>query len=119
MNRNTLQAFHHGVSHRFKQARDALFNLADALASEDRAQSLPEWSLSPLFERKWPSLYEALEDGIIDVQALQRVFAAHLPPRSPVPLMAVESTHIARPKARTSQDRSAHDVQTCQKAPGR
>lgn len=110
MNLNTLTSFRHGVYQSFQQARDALFNLADALASEDRAQSLPELSLSPAFERKWSSTYEALEDGIIDVQALQRVFIAHLPQRCPVPLIAVDSTSIARPKARTSEDRSAQYV---------
>ena len=110
MNLNTLKAFRHGVYRSFKQAGDALFNLADALASEDRARSLPELSLSPSFERKWSSTYEALEDGIIEEKELQRVFIAHLPPRHPIPLVAVDSTSIARPKARTSGDRSAQYV---------
>lgn len=110
MNLTTLREFRHGVYQSFKQARDALFNLADALVSEDRAQSLPELSLSPFFERTWSSTYEALEDGIIDVQALQQVFIAHLPPRCSMPLIAVDSTSSARPKARTSEDRSAQYV---------
>ena len=110
MHLNTLKAFRHDVYQSFKQARDALFNLVDALASEDRAQSLPELSLSPFFERKWSSTYEALEDGIIDTQTLQKVFIAHLPQRRSVPLIAVDSTSIARPKARTSEDRSAQYV---------
>jgi len=109
-NLNALIEFRYGIYQSFKQARDALFNLVDALASEDRAQSLPELSLSPFFERKWSSTYEALEDGIIDTQALQRVFIAHLPQRSSVPLIAVDSTSIACPKARTSEDRSAQYV---------
>jgi hypothetical protein len=110
MNLNTLIAFRHGVYQSFKQAGDALFSLGDALVSEDRAQSLPELSLSPFFERQWPSTYEALEDGIIDEKALQRVFLAHLPQRCPIPLIAVDSTSIPRPKARTSEDRSAQYV---------
>lgn len=110
MNLNTLKAFRHGVYQSFPRAKDALFNLVDALASEDRAQSLPELSLSPAFERKWPSTYEALEDGVIDAKALQRVFIAHLPQRHPVPLVAVDGTNIARPKARTSEDCSAQYV---------
>lgn len=110
MNLNTLKAFRHGVYQSFKQASDALFNLADALASEDRARSLPELSLSPCFERKWSSIYEALEDGIIEEKELQRVFLTHQPPRHPIPLVAVDSTSIARPKARTSEDRRAQHV---------
>lgn len=35
MNLNTLIEFRHRVYQSVKQARDALFNLADALASED------------------------------------------------------------------------------------
>jgi hypothetical protein len=42
------------------RAGDALFNLTDALLAESQAKSLAELSLSPSFERKWPSLYEAL-----------------------------------------------------------
>lgn len=110
MDLNTLIKFRHGVYQSFKQAKDAQFNLADALVSEDRAHSLPELSLSPFFERQWSSTYEALEDGIIDQEALQRVFIEHLPPRQPVSLIAVDSTNIARPKARTSADRSAQYV---------
>lgn len=109
-NLNALIEFRYGIYQSFKQARDALFNLVDALASEDRAQSLPELSLSPFFERKWSSTYEALEDGIIDTQALHKVFITHLPQRSSVPMIAVDSTSIARPRARTSEDRSAQYV---------
>ncbi|HEU5378357.1 MAG TPA: transposase [Ktedonobacteraceae bacterium] len=110
MHLHTWKAFRHEVYQSFKQAKDALFNLVDALASEDRAQSLPELSLSPFFERKWSSTYEALEDGSIDAKALQKVFIAYLPQRRPVPLIAVDSTSIARPKGRTSEDRSAQYV---------
>src|SRR5579885_156606 len=110
MNLNTLIQFRHEVYQSFERAKDALFNLVDALVSEDRAQSLPELSLSPSFERKWSSTYEALEDGIINAQTLQQVFLKYLPQRWPIPLIAVDSTNIARPKARTSEDRSAHYV---------
>ena len=80
MNCSTLITFRHEVYQSFTRARDALFNLVDALASEDRAKSLPELSLSPWFERKWPSIYEALEDGLIDEKRLQQVFLKHLEP---------------------------------------
>ncbi|MEO8971378.1 MAG: hypothetical protein ABI406_07255 [Ktedonobacteraceae bacterium] len=36
-----------------ERGADALFNLADALLCETQAQSLPELSLSPYFERQW------------------------------------------------------------------
>jgi hypothetical protein len=110
MNLNTLKAFRHGVYSSMKQAQDALFNRVDALVSEERAKSLPELSLSPYFQRKWPSICEALEDGRIASKELHQVFIKHLPARVPMPLIAVDSTAIARPKARTSADRSAQHV---------
>src|SRR5256885_12456789 len=76
MNLNTLNAFRHAVYGCFKRAGDALFNTVDALSSETAAHSFPELSLSPLFQRRWPSLYEAFEDGQIDADQLRQVFAA-------------------------------------------
>src|SRR5260221_237322 len=76
MNLNTLNEFRHAVSGCFKQAGDALFNTIDALSSETAAHSFPELSLSPFFQRRWPRLYEAFEDGKIDaVQTGQRTGA--------------------------------------------
>src|SRR6266566_9105459 len=75
MNFNRLQGFRHEVYGCFDRAADALFNTVDALLTETQAHSFPELSLSPLFERRWGSLYEAFEDGRIDQQRLRRVFA--------------------------------------------
>src|SRR5947209_17823477 len=79
MNLNTLNEFRHAVYGSFKQARDALFNTMDALSSETAAHSFPELSLSPLFQRKWASLYEAFEDGKIDSAGLREVFVRFAP----------------------------------------
>jgi hypothetical protein len=120
MNLNTLKEFRHEIYGCFERARDALFHLLDALSTEDRARSFPELSLSPHFERRWPSLYEALEDGRIDQKRLQEVFVRYLPQSSSGhPLrIAVDASGIARPKAVTSADRSAqqvHNLPKCEK----
>ena len=47
MNRNTLNDFRHKIYRCFGKARDALFNLVDALSSEAAAHSFPELSFSP------------------------------------------------------------------------
>src|SRR5262249_34249609 len=120
MNLNTLKEFRHAVHECLKPAGDALFNTVDALLTEDRAQSFPELSLSPHFQRRWPSLYEAFEDGRIDEPRLRQVFARHLPP---VPegqdrWIGIDVSDIARPRARTSADRSAvpvHNLPACEK----
>ncbi len=46
--------------------------------SESQAQSLPELSLSPFFERQWPSVYEALEDGRINVEQIRAIWVSVL-----------------------------------------
>jgi len=60
MDLSTLQHFRHDVYACFGRAKDALFNTVDALITETQAQSFPELSFSPFFERQWHSLYEAL-----------------------------------------------------------
>ena len=120
MHLNTLKEFRHGVHKSFRKANDALFNLVDALLTEDRARSLPELSLSPFYERKWPSLYASLKDGAIDQDRLRSVFVSHMP--QPIDggdlWLATDASGIARPKSVTSQDRSAqhvHNLPKCEK----
>jgi DDE superfamily endonuclease len=120
MNFNTLQAFRHAVYRCFGTAKDALFNTVDALLTEDRARSFAELSLSPRFERRWPSLYEGLEDGSINQQHLCEVFAQFLPQvmREPLLWIGIDVSGIARPRSRTSPDRSAqhvHNLPECKK----
>ena len=120
MHLNTLKAFRHGVYASLRKANDALFNLVDALLSEDRARSFPELSLSPHFERKWSSLYASLKDGVIDQEQLRSVFVTYRPqPKDGNDLwIAIDASGIARPKAVTSPDRSAqpvHNLPKCEK----
>src|SRR5260370_31884766 len=79
MNLNTLKDVRHGIYGCFGNAKDALFNLVDALSSEAGAHSFPELSFSPFFERTWASLYEALEDGQIDADRLRQLFVDFAP----------------------------------------
>jgi hypothetical protein len=108
MNLNTLNEFRHGVYGCFGNARDALFNLVDALSSEAGARSFPELSFSPFFERTWASLYEALEDGQIDAQELREVFVnfAPLPQAGEIVFLGVDTSNLYRPEAETASDRT-------------
>ena len=58
MDLSTLQAFRQDIYRCFLRAKNALFDTIDALISESQAKSFAELSLSPFFQRKWPSLYE-------------------------------------------------------------
>ena len=107
MNLNTLQGFRHEVYGCFTRAADALFNSVDALLTETQAQSFPELSLSPCFERRWCSLYEAFEDGRIDQDRLRRVFARYLLPAQGERLwLGIDASSIERPQSKTSPDRT-------------
>jgi hypothetical protein len=108
MNLNTLKEFRHGVYSCFGNAKDALFNLVDALSSETAAQSFPELSLSPFFERTWASLYEALEDGQINAERLREVFLdfAPLPKPGQFVFLGVDKSLLYRPEAETAADRT-------------
>src|SRR5881409_3329308 len=108
MNFNRLKQIRQQVYDCMERGADALFNLADALLCESQAQSLPELSLSPFFERKWPSVYEALEDGQINVERLRSVLVktllAQRGDNEPM-WIAVDASNIERPAAPTSADR--------------
>jgi hypothetical protein len=80
---NVLRQFRDDIYNCFQRSRDALFNTVDALMTETQAKSFPEVSQSLWFERKWPSLYEAFEDGRIDAQYLREIFARYLPQSDP------------------------------------
>src|SRR5438128_6204881 len=108
MNLNTLNAFRQAVYGCFKRAGDALFNTVDALSSETAAHSFPELSLSPLFQRRWPSLYEAFEDGQIEASHLRHVFVqfAPLPGPGAYVFVGVDTSHLYRREAETAVDRT-------------
>ncbi len=44
--------------------KDALFDLMDAVLVTRSVYSFVELSVSPVFRRQWPSIYEAIEDGL-------------------------------------------------------
>jgi hypothetical protein len=85
--------------------RDALFDLMDAVLSTRSVTSFVELSLSPVFRREWPSLYEALQDGRISRQALLKEYVRHIP-SSEVVVLSGDHTAWSRPYAKTLQDRT-------------
>jgi hypothetical protein len=107
MNCSTWSEYRNDLYDCFGHAKDALMNTCDALLTEITAHSLPELSLSPFFARRWPSLYEAFDDGTIDRQALQQLFVSALPLPSEARLvLAADATPIARPQSPTARDRT-------------
>src|SRR5712691_8209783 len=78
MQLNNLIEFRQASYRCIGKAKDALFELSDAVLVTPQAPSLAHLSLSPLFRRRWPSVYEALQDGTPDTQALLKVYSSHV-----------------------------------------
>jgi hypothetical protein len=57
MQLDKLKTFRQEVYNRLGAARDATFELTDAVLLTRNAYSLADLSLSPVFRRKWPSIY--------------------------------------------------------------
>ncbi len=120
MNLNTLNEFRYEIYRCFTYAGDALFNLADALLTESQAHSVLELTLSPRFERKWPSLYEALQTGQLDQARFEQTLVRYAPrPLAGERLvLAVDASNIERPFSQTSPDRGwlyKHNLPDCPK----
>jgi hypothetical protein len=103
-----FDAFRRDVYACFTRAGAALFNLSDAVLTDPTARSFVEFSQAVCFQRRWPSLYAALQDGRIDRAALRRTFAAFLPPppEGRRLLLGLDTSPIRRVDAHTSPDRT-------------
>jgi hypothetical protein len=109
MDYTKLDVYRHNLYHEcFTRAADALFDLTDALLTDLVARSLAELSQATSFQRAWPSVYEALEDGQIDRTALIRLFIDLLPqPMVGTRLvLGLDTSSILRPEAETARDRT-------------
>ena len=102
-NLHTLKAFRQAAYDCFTRAQDAFFELGDAIMTTEAAPSFAYLSLSPVFRRQWPSLYEAVEDVCIDEEALLRLLLAYRPEGTP---LIIDHTAWPRLSARTLPERT-------------
>lgn len=100
-----LKAFRQAAYEAFGPSRDALFELSDAVLLTPSANSFAELSLSPMFRRRWPSLYEALQDSRPDAEALAQLYAAQIPSGNR-PMFVGDHTAWPRLWAPTLSDRT-------------
>jgi len=111
MDSNTIDRlieFRHRLYSCFRKASDALFNIIDALLTETASRSLAELSLSPFCERRWCSIYQAIQQADIDRQKLRRLFAeqAPHPTEGKRTVLGIDASSIARPCSKTADDRT-------------
>lgn len=87
------------------RAKDATFELTDAILLTRNVYSLADLSLSPVFRRKWSSVYEALQDSRPQRQKLMQLYIKQIPLKGR-PLLAGDHTNWSRPDAVTLQERT-------------
>lgn len=90
--------------HGLTRARDAQFELVDALLLSPPIRSFPELSLSPVFQRQWPSVYAAIEEGEQDWGWLESHFVQQIPAQGLL-VFPLDGTAWPHPSARTMLDR--------------
>lgn len=90
----------------FGRWADTLFELVDALAGAGRPiRSVAELMFEPVLRRGWGSLYQALEDGQVDVAAARDLLAWYVQVPTAGPLMfAVDVSKMPRPDTRFVSD---------------
>jgi hypothetical protein len=71
--------------------RDAQFELIEAILFSPAVQSFAALSLSPVFQRGWPSLYTAVERGQVDVNWL-RLYLTRQVPTQGVTILALDTS---------------------------
>lgn len=102
---NKLIQFRQAAYEQLGNARDALFELTDAVIQQRHIQSFAELSCAPAFRRRWPSVYEALQDGQPDRNGLLRLYLQQVPGTERL-LLAGDHTAWERLWAHTLSGRS-------------
>ncbi|NJM59711.1 MAG: hypothetical protein HC849_05165 [Oscillatoriales cyanobacterium RU_3_3] len=113
MNIERLKDFRQAAYELLVRAKDATFELMDAVMTTRNASCLAEFSLSPLFNRQWSSVYEALQDTRPNRKKLMELYQKQLEQQVPATehiLVAIDHTAWGRPDAKTLKDRT-HEYQ--------
>ena len=105
MNCEALQTFRQEAHRLLTKAKDATFELMDAVMTTRHASSIAEFSLSPMFRRQYPSTYEAIEDCRPQRNQLMQLCIKQLPIQKYV-VFGIDHTPWPRPDAKTLKDRT-------------
>jgi hypothetical protein len=92
-------------------AKDALFELSDAVMDTNAANSFAELSCSKHFRRRWASVYEALQDGRPNRTGLMELYCKNVNLECR-PILVGDHTAWPRPTAYTLRDRTVEHQPT-------
>lgn len=102
---NELQQFRQTLYDNLGNARDALFDLMDAVLASACIVSFVSLSQSPVFRRQWSSTYEALRDSRLPRSKLLKLLVQQIPTQQQ-PLLAGDASGWNRPAATRLKDRT-------------
>jgi DDE superfamily endonuclease len=105
MKYDRLKTFRQDTYQMLGKANDATFELMDSVMTTRNAGCLAEFSLSPLFQRKWSSTYEALQDSRPNRNKLMKRYVAEIPSLEYV-LLGIDHTAWGRRGAKTLLERT-------------
>ena len=88
-----LQNFRKEAYQLLGPAKDATFDLMDAVLTTRKVDSLAELSLSTVFRRKWPSIYETLDDCRPKTNKLMQLYRKQIPTPEPVQRIILAGDH--------------------------
>lgn len=105
MNCERLQKFRQQAYELLGKAKDATFELIDAVLTTRYAECLGDLALNPLFRRQWPSAYEAIQDCSPEREQLMQLYINQMP-QVERPVLAIDHTAWNRPYAPTLKERT-------------
>jgi hypothetical protein len=105
MNFERLKAFRQEAYELLGKAQGATMDLMDAVLVTRSVYSFAELSISPVFRRKWASLYEALEDVRPQRRGLMKLYIKQMPKQQRL-ILAGDHTSWTRLYAETLKDRT-------------
>lgn len=100
-----LKEFRQAAYEYLCRAKDATFELMDAILLTRNAYSLADLSMCPAFRRQWSSIYEAIQDTRPQRQKLMRLYSQKIPNLGRI-VLAGDHTVWSRPDAPTLRERT-------------
>ena len=108
-NINRLQKFRKDTYKLLGFAQDSTYDLIDAVLTTRKADSLADFSLSPLFKRQWSSTYESLQDCRPNRNKLMNRYLKEIEiSNSSYVTVAIDHTANPRLDSPTLKDRGYH-----------
>jgi len=102
---NQLQDFRQTLYHTLGNARDALFELMDAVLVSGCIVSFVSLSQSPVFRRQWSSTYKALQASDLPRGKVLKLLVSQMPTQTQ-PVLVGDLSRWERPAAKTLKDRT-------------